>query len=235
MTKDSPDFQVTVVVNTVPTSDNPDWQLTAVGPGGSAVIGPNPATSVTGPDSYGSPAVVGTSLAYARQDHDHGLPAAGGGGGLLACVQYAPAVFQSYATFTDIPAVVDSTDLTIAFTAPASGKVLIRLTAVAQVLDSTGQTGYWCLMDHTTGAQVGTSVLVETVTSGTTAAADVAWPFSIPILVTGLTPGSAYQYDWGFFEGSHGPGGFHMYVQGGTGVLPTSYAGPAMMEVWAAV
>jgi hypothetical protein len=72
---------VTVVVNTVPTSDNPDWQVTAVGPGGSAVVGPNPATSVTGPDSYSSPAMVGTSLAYARQDHDHGLPAAGGGSG----------------------------------------------------------------------------------------------------------------------------------------------------------
>jgi len=81
MGADSPDFQLTVVVNTVPTSDNPDWQITAVGPGGAAVVGPNPATTVTGPDAYSSPAVVGTSLSYARADHDHGLPAAGGGGG----------------------------------------------------------------------------------------------------------------------------------------------------------
>ncbi len=35
-----------------------------------------PATTVTGPDTYGSPSVVGTSLLYAREDHDHGLPAA---------------------------------------------------------------------------------------------------------------------------------------------------------------
>ena len=74
MVKDAPDFQVTVVVNTVPTSDNPDWQVTAVGPGGSAVIGPNPATTVTGPDSFGGAAQVGTGTHYARNDHDHGLP-----------------------------------------------------------------------------------------------------------------------------------------------------------------
>ena len=35
-----------------------------------------PATTVTGPDAYGASAVVGTSTLYAREDHDHGLPAA---------------------------------------------------------------------------------------------------------------------------------------------------------------
>ena len=34
------------------------------------------ATSVTGPDAFGAGAVVGTSTQFARQDHDHGLPAA---------------------------------------------------------------------------------------------------------------------------------------------------------------
>ncbi len=37
--------------------------------------GPSPATSVTGPDAFGATPVVGASLSYARQDHDHGLPA----------------------------------------------------------------------------------------------------------------------------------------------------------------
>jgi hypothetical protein len=36
---DSPDFQVTMVVNTVPTADNPDWQVTATGPGGVPIGG----------------------------------------------------------------------------------------------------------------------------------------------------------------------------------------------------
>jgi hypothetical protein len=49
-----------------------DWQLVSGGGGG----GPSPATTVVGPDAYGDPAVVGTGLLYARNDHDHGLPAA---------------------------------------------------------------------------------------------------------------------------------------------------------------
>lgn len=36
---------------------------------------PGPATTVTGPDAFGAAAVVGTGTTYARNDHDHGLPA----------------------------------------------------------------------------------------------------------------------------------------------------------------
>jgi len=42
----------------------------------SGVGGPAPATTVTGPDAYGASAVVGTGTTYARDDHNHGLPAA---------------------------------------------------------------------------------------------------------------------------------------------------------------
>jgi hypothetical protein len=38
--------------------------------------GVSPATTVTGPDAYGASAVVGTGTLFARNDHDHGLPAA---------------------------------------------------------------------------------------------------------------------------------------------------------------
>ena len=41
--------------------------------------GPSPASTVTGPDAFGAAAVVGTSLLYARGDHDHGLPTAPSG------------------------------------------------------------------------------------------------------------------------------------------------------------
>jgi hypothetical protein len=41
--------------------------------GGTSTSAP-PATTVTGPDTIGAPAVVGTGLHYARNDHDHGLP-----------------------------------------------------------------------------------------------------------------------------------------------------------------
>ncbi len=45
------------------------------GGGGGGGSGPSPATTVTGPDAYGASAVVGTGTTYARNDHDHGLPA----------------------------------------------------------------------------------------------------------------------------------------------------------------
>ena len=41
-----------------------------------AVPAGTPATTVTGPDAFGATAIVGTSTLYAREDHDHGLPAA---------------------------------------------------------------------------------------------------------------------------------------------------------------
>ena len=53
---------------------------------GQIVAPPGPATTVTGPDAFGDPAVVGTGTAYARDDHDHGLPSSSGG---------LPAWFQS--------------------------------------------------------------------------------------------------------------------------------------------
>jgi len=52
MTADSPDFQVTIKVNAVPTADGPDWQLTATGPGGASVGG---YASLTGPGQTATP------------------------------------------------------------------------------------------------------------------------------------------------------------------------------------
>ena len=37
------------------------------------MVGPTPATTVTGPDAFGAAAVVGTGTAFARNDHNHGL------------------------------------------------------------------------------------------------------------------------------------------------------------------
>jgi hypothetical protein len=68
----------------------------------------NPATTVTGPDAYGAAPVVGVGLDYARQDHDHGLPAASGGAlthanGALGA--QAMVTGTSYTTFTSALAV----------------------------------------------------------------------------------------------------------------------------------
>ena len=53
------------------------WVCTTAGtPGTWTVVGPTPATTVTGPDAFGAAAVVGVGTTFARADHDHGLPAA---------------------------------------------------------------------------------------------------------------------------------------------------------------
>jgi hypothetical protein len=52
MATDSPDFQLTIKVNTVPTADNPDWQITATGPGGTPIGG---YASLTGPGEAVTP------------------------------------------------------------------------------------------------------------------------------------------------------------------------------------
>jgi hypothetical protein len=181
---------------------------------------PAAATTVTGPDAYGASAAVGTGTHYARNDHDHGLPAAPTGGGLLAVVQYAPAIFTNYAMSSATPAAVDVTNLTIAFTAPASGKVLVRL---AGTLGSVIGNGYFCLLDHTTAAQVSYSVFASTTQNATNiVAAD--------FLITGLTPAGGYQYDWGWCTTTS----MNMNVIGGTGIPTTNYASPAVMEVFSA-
>ena len=40
---------------------------------------PSPASTVVGADAFGAPPEVGSSTAYAREDHDHGLPSAATG------------------------------------------------------------------------------------------------------------------------------------------------------------
>ena len=53
------------------TITNPNGPVTTV----TVTGGVSPATTVTGPDTFGAAAVVGTGTKYARDDHDHGLPA----------------------------------------------------------------------------------------------------------------------------------------------------------------
>jgi hypothetical protein len=85
----------------------------------------------------------------------------------------------------------------------------------------------WGLLTHSTTTLNGDAVLVQTgLTSANAAAASVA------ILVSGLTPGNAYQWDWGFAS-PQGAGTSVKYGGGSAGVS-TSDFGPAIMEVWSA-
>ncbi len=88
-TSDMEDVVITsLATNNVLSWNGTDWVNVAP-------TGGTPATSVTGPDAYGAAAVVGTSAAYARGDHDHGLPTS------AAFVQYGENIYYLYYNGTD--------------------------------------------------------------------------------------------------------------------------------------
>ena len=143
---------------------------------------------------------------------------------LLAVVQYAPATNAHYGFNASLTA-VDTTNLTISFKAPASGKVLVKLSTLAYVTLAEG-TGYWALFDHTAHTQVGNTQPVGQAGAGATDDYAVS---SVPFLITGLTAGDTYQYDWASAQ-------VIMNAQGYQGIAPTnSYDAPMTMEVWAAL
>ncbi len=80
----SANASVTVTTPTGPTvgvevATSPKLGGTAAATFAKTATVPAAATTVTGPDAYGAAAAVGTGTAYARDDHDHGLPAAPAG------------------------------------------------------------------------------------------------------------------------------------------------------------
>ena len=99
-----------------------------------------PATSVTGPDAFGAAPAVGTSLLYARGDHDHGLPSLPSSvlasadrvvltaNTLTTVLQYTPTVTQS---------------LLIAVTAAVVNATTLTLEMSANWADVGTQTFYW--------------------------------------------------------------------------------------------
>lgn len=137
---------------------------------------------------------------------------------LLARVQYAPGSSTSYTTSGTANTVtaLDTTNLTLTFTAPSSGSVLVRLTGFS----SAGIATYWCVVTHLTTTVVGS--LAAVVGAGAR---------SVALLITGLTPGASVSYDWGAASTSASTTG--VLVAMGT-VTPGTSAGPAVMEVWSA-
>lgn len=115
------------------------------------------------------------------------------------------------ATFTD----VDATNAAVTFTAPASGKVIIRVNAFGNNGGNGGQL-VWGLREATTNL-AGTSVSM----TGTSGAITVRGAFAVEI--TGLTGGTAHTYKLA-------------QRQAGTAGLnaQTGNSEPFLMEVWAA-
>jgi len=141
----------------------------------------------------------------------------GGTGGLLGFKFYATTTTAN--TTSGTLADADATNLAVAFNAPASGNVLVRLTGVARQPASVGvgARAYWGLRESTTiiaGPQF--MLYAETSPGGA-----VLRTTSAAFYITGLTPASSHTYKWAIAgDGSYGGG---MYCDS------TNFA---IMEVW---
>lgn len=143
------------------------------------------------------------------------LSTGGGGasdGGLLAYTAYDPGTLANYTTTSTTFVDVNATNLAVTFTAPSSGKVLVRLTATCQISGS-GATMDWSLRtgttDLATNFRVAATVNVEA--------------RSVPLIITGLTPGTSYTYKWSYRRTA--AAGTNVTIYAGAG------AGAATMEV----
>jgi hypothetical protein len=152
--------------------------------------------------------------------------ASGGGGGgingagLLASVFYNPSTIVNKSTSSSTYATVDSTNLTVSFVAPSSGNVIIVLEC--QVNGVAGaSTAQWAIGQH------GGSVIANTETGVSTPSDDVR--ATARFLVTGLTAGTTYQYDWYWASGNSGQ---TVGMRYGYSATVFQQYGPAVMLVY---
>lgn len=148
--------------------------------------------------------------------------ASGPSGVALATVAYNPASLATYTTSSTSFVAVDATNLTISFTVPASGKVIIVLEAAGKGITATTDL-WWAVGPHSGGVATGSGGSMTSLSNSTRCRET--------ILLTGLTPGAAVQYDW--LYGSDTTGQSVSMFAGGTG-LAGSGTGAAIMAVYAA-
>jgi hypothetical protein len=165
-------------------------------------------------------------------------PIASPGGLALARVRYAPGV-QALYNLTNTLAAVDTTYLTIPFTAPASGNVRVRAVIYGRVAvtETVTDEGYLVMafMNHTGGAQVSAMHrFCDLICNVTGAQLYTGGMCTYEDIVTGLTPGAAYQYDLGGNYGGTAAAFQAILVANAGGTAGTADIGPATLEVYAA-
>jgi hypothetical protein len=142
-------------------------------------------------------------------------------GTLLATNRYAPAAQTVYssaaaAAITD----VDATNMVVTCIVPASGNILVRLTAYADISAGTGD-GWWGLRESTTNVPGSFGRVVRNQGNAVIA--------TLSFNLTGLSAGS-HTYKWAFASTTGGTTTRIIIQDGGTGL---GWA-PGLMEVWAA-
>lgn len=147
-------------------------------------------------------------------------------GCLLGATYYEPATAANKTTSSASLVAVDTTNLTVSFTAISTAVVVELVSPVGFFTNSAQNYVMWALFTHSTTTQVGYTVTALS-SSGTTLSPN---GFA-KIRVTGLTAGTSYQWDWAYA------------VTGGATALMSIHAvtgaasgdtGPAIMQVFAA-
>lgn len=145
-------------------------------------------------------------------------------GQLLAAVSYNPATSVAPSTTSSTFADVDA-GLAATFRAPASGKVLVGLTARTLVASST--TIEWNLRDGS-GDIAGTAGPVARGPGAT-----IAPRCTHRALVTGLTPGQEYTWKWGHARTNGSGNAWTLAGLSTQASVDSTAPGPAVMEVYA--
>jgi hypothetical protein len=136
------------------------------------------------------------------------INAGGGGGGggpvVLAVQDATPSAMYSISDAAGAEVDIDATNLAVAFTAPASGEVLIDVEGLVDVVG--GAVWEWTLREGTT------TLKARTVGSGASYGVRRAG-----FRVAGLTPGSSHTYKWGWRRLGSGTGTMSLYTGGAGG------------------
>lgn len=107
----------------------------------------------------------------------------------LGRTHFHPSTAANIETTSTTLVAVDATNLVVSFTAPDNGEVTVRLSALAR--NATGQM-VWALWDVAADAKVDNSEFMVLSASGATG---YVRPF-YEAVITGLTPGQDYTYQW---------------------------------------
>lgn len=172
-----------------------------------------PATPTT--VAIGTAAASGSGDNPAKEDHAHAFT-----GGLLAITHYQAGT--GYTMNSTTLADVDSTNLSVAFTAPANGKVLVRLTGNVEPMNGGTASQMFFGLREAAATVTNSEQSVTAIDSsfGTTSHVKV----SSAHYVTGLVAASAHTYKWAWKRASGG----------GTIGLRSGSTDPLTIEVWAA-
>lgn len=176
----------------------------------------------------GITAKIGAPSGIASLDSSGRVPASQASPAFLAANQYAPAT-QALVTATSstLTALSGASITTGAFTAPASGTVVVTASFVGQY-STTSNGVVFGLLGH------GTSTLYGTLFAYSVYATGIRYPASFSFLVTGLSGGTAYALDLAAAVNSGTT--YTIYAIGSTtpGFTGASAGAPVLMTVQAA-